>query len=326
MQGIFLGLQALLIALFCTFLPGKIWAQDFPNKVVRIVVPFPPGGSAEAQARIIAQKLSEAWGQPVLVDSKPGAGTTIGAAFVANSPADGHTLYLAGNTSHVVSAILHKDTIKYDAIKSFAGVSLIAKSPFILTVNPNVPATNVKEFIEWARTKQGATTYASSGNGAGPHLSGELLQMMTNTKMTHVPFKGTAPGLVALLSGEVDAQFADVAVVPHLQSGKLRGLAVTSSARSPLFANLPTISESGVPGYDVTYLSAILAPAGTPKAIINKINSAVNVALALPDVRQRLNAQGFEPSGSSPDSLDALFQAEMLKYEKLIRDSGMKVD
>ena len=125
MQGIFLGLQALLIALFCTFLPGKIWAQDFPNKVVRIVVPFPPGGSAEAQARIIAQKLSEAWGQPVLVESKPGAGTTIGAAFVANSPADGHTLYLAGNTSHVVSAILHKDTIKYDAIKSFAGVSLI---------------------------------------------------------------------------------------------------------------------------------------------------------------------------------------------------------
>lgn len=305
---------------------GMAMAQDFPTKLVRIIVPYPPGGSAEAQARILAQKLSEAWGQPVIVESKPGAGTTIGAAYAANSPPDGYTLYLAGNASHTVSAILFRKSIKYDALKSFTAVSLIASSPFILTVNPSVPATSVKEFIDLAKARPDPLTYASSGNGAGPHLSGVLLQNLTGIKLVHVPFKGTAPALVALLGGQVDALFADVAVIPHLQSGKLRGLAVTSAARSPLIPNLPTIAESGVPGFDVTYLSTILAPAGTPKAIVNRINAAINNALASSDVRERFNAQGFEPAGSTPEALEALFAAEMAKYEKLIKDSGMQVD
>lgn len=323
-------LTRIAIALFAALLlfasAGTAMAQDYPSKLVRIIVPYPPGGSAEAQARILAQKMSETWGQPVIVESKPGAGTTIGAAYVANSPPDGYTLYLAGTLSHTVSAILFKKSITYDALKSFAAVSLIASSPFILTVNPSVPATSVKEFNELAKAKPNSRTYASSGNGAGPHLSGVLLQNLTGIKMVHVPFKGTAPALVALLGGQVDALFADVAVIPHLKSGKLRGLAVTSAERSPLIPNLPTIAESGVPGYDVTYLSTILAPAGTPKSIINRINAAIKSAIASQDVRERFNAQGFEPMGNTPEALEALFVSEMAKYEKLIKDSGMQID
>ncbi len=317
---------ALAAALLLFAFGGVTMAQEFPSKLVRVIVPYPPGGSAEAQARILAQKLTEIWGQPVIVESKPGAGTTIGAAYVANSPPDGYTLYLAGNSSHTVSAILFRKSIKYDPLKSFAAVSLIASSPFILTVNPSVPATSVKEFIDLAKTKSSPLTYASSGNGAGPHLSGVLLQNLAGIKLLHVPFKGTAPALVALLGGQVDALFADVAVIPHLKSGKLRGLAVTSAVRSPLIPDLPTIAEAGVPGFDVTYLSTILAPAGTPKAIVNRINAAINTALASPDVRERFNAQGFETTGSTPEALEALFASEMAKYEKLIKDSGMQVD
>lgn len=305
---------------------GAAMAQDFPDRLVRIIVPYPPGGSAEAQARILAQKLSEIWGKPVIVESKPGAGTTIGAAYVANSPPDGYTLYLAGNSSHTVSSILFRKSIKYDALKSFTAVSLLASSPFILTVNPSVPANSVKEFIELAKTKSEPLTYASSGNGAGPHLSGVLLQNLTGIKLLHVPFKGTAPALVALLGGQVDALFADVAVIPHLKSGKLRGLAVTSALRSPLIPDLPTMAEAGVPGFDVTYLSTILAPAGTPKDVVNRINAAINTAIKSQDVRERFNAQGFEPIGSTPEALEALFASEMAKYEKLIKDSGMQVD
>lgn len=326
MHGFTRIITALVAGLLLFAAAGAATAQDFPNKLVRIVVPYPPGGSAEAQARILGQKLSEIWGQPVIVESKPGAGTTIGAAYVANSPPDGYTLYLAGNSSHTVSAILFRKSIKYDPLKSFAAVSLIASSPFILTVNPSVPATSVKEFIEVAKARTDPLTYASSGNGAGPHLSGVLLQNLTGMKLVHVPFKGTAPALVALLGGQVDALFADVAVIPHLQSGKLRGLAVTSAVRSPLIPNLPTIAESGVPGFDVTYLSTILAPAGTPKNIVNRINAAINTAIASQDVRDRFTAQGFEPTGSTPEALEALFAAEMAKYEKLIKDSGMQVD
>ncbi|MFA5912199.1 MAG: tripartite tricarboxylate transporter substrate binding protein [Burkholderiales bacterium] len=319
--------SALAAALFLFAAAGIATAQDFPNKTVRIIVPYPPGGSAEAQARLLAQKLSETWGQPVIVESKPGAGTTIGAAYVASSPPDGYTLYLAGTTSHLPSAILFRKSIKYDALKSFAGVSLVASSPFILAVNPSVlPANSVKEYIDLAKAKPNTITYASSGNGAGPHLAGVLLQMLTGIKLVHVPFKGSAPATVALLGGQVQSQMADVSVLPQLEGGKLRALAVTSATRSPLIPNLPTIAESGVPGYDVTYLSAILAPAGTPKAIVDQINAAINKALTSPDVRQRFNAQGFEPTGSTPEALDQLLASEMVKYEKVIKESGMKID
>lgn len=319
--------STLALAMFMFAAAGVATAQDFPNKLVRIIVPYPPGGAAEAQARILAQKLSDIWGQSVIVENKPGAGTTIGAAYVANSPADGYTLYLAGTTSHLPSAILFRKHIKYDALKSFVGVSLIASSPFILTVNPSVlPVKSVKEFIDLAMAKPNSITYASSGNGAGPHLAGVLLQMLTGIKLVHVPFKGSAPATAALLGGQVQAQMADVSVIPQLESGKLRGLAVTSGARSPLIPSLPTLAESGVPGYDVTYLSAILAPAGTPKAVVNQINAAINKAIASPDVRRLFNAQGFEPIGSTPEALDQLLVSEMVKYEKVIKESGMQID
>lgn len=310
------------LSLCCAF--NHAFAQNFPNRVVRIVVPFPPGGSAEAQARIVGQRLSDAWGQPVIVESKPGAGSTIGAAFAAAAPPDGHTLYLA-STSHTISATLYKN-LPYDAVKSFAPITLLAVSPFILAVHPSVNATTVKEFIDLAKAKPKTLSWASSGNGAGPHLSGEIFRAQTGIEVTHVPFKGTSPALVALLGGQVEFTIADVAIVPFFQSGKARGLAVTTAKRSALVPDLPTLAESGLPGYETTNWSALLAPAGTPKDIVNQINAAVLSAIRTPDARQRFIAQGFEPQGSTPEEGAAHLASEVAKYAKAIRDSGTKID
>src|SRR5256884_5929176 len=207
--------------------------QGYPSKPVKIIVPFPPGGSADAAARIVAEKTGEEWKQPVLVENKPGAGTTIAAAFVAGSAPDGYVLYLTGPISHAVSAALYKNP-GYDAVSSFAAVARVASAPFILVVNPSVKANSVRELIELARARPGALTYASSGTGAAPHLAAEMLASMTGPKFVHVPFKGTAPALAALLGGQVDFQIADVAAIPHMRAGKLRALAVTTARPSAL--------------------------------------------------------------------------------------------
>ncbi len=301
------------------------FAQTYPTKPVKIIVPFPPGGSADAAARIAAEKLSGEWKQPVLVENKPGAGTTIAAAFVAGSAPDGHVLYLIGPISHAVSAALYKD-LSYDAVKSFAAVAQLASAPFILVVHPAVKANSVKELVELARARPGAITYASSGSGAAPHLAAEMLASLTGTKFVHVPFKGTAPALVALLGGQVDFQIADVAAIPHIRAGRLRALAVTTARPSALVPGVPTIAESGVPGFDVPSTTGILAPAGTPREIVGKINAAINRALATQDVRQRLNAQGFEPTPTTPDEFAAFLASEVQKYAKLVKDIGVRID
>lgn len=316
--------RAWLAALLLGCAAASAMAQGFPNRVVRIVVPFPPGGSAEAQARLIGQRLSETWNQPVIVESKPGAGSTIGAAFAAAAAPDGYTLYLA-STSHTISASLYKN-LPYDAVKSFAPIALVAASPFILAVHPAVAATTVKEFIDLAKSKPKTLSWASSGNGAGPHLSGEIFRNMTGIEVTHVPFKGTSPALVALIGGQVEFTMADVAIVPHFQTGKARGLAVTTAKRSALVPGLPTLAESGLPGYETTNWSALLAPAGTPKEIVSQINAAVLGAIRVPEIRQRFNAQGFEPVGGSPEDATAHLSGEVAKYAKAIRDSGTKID
>src|SRR5438132_1510624 len=252
-------------------------SQGYPSKPVKIIVPFPPGGSADASGRIVAEKMSEEWKQPVLVENKPGAGTTIAAAFVAGSVPDGHVLYLTGPVSHAVSAALYKN-LGYDAVSSFTAVARVASAPFILVVHPSVKANSVQELVDLARARPGALTYASSGSGAAPHLATEMLASMTGTKFVHVPFKGTAPALVALLGGQVDFQVADVAAIPHVRAGKLRALAVTTAKPSVLVPGVPTVAESGVPGFDVPSATGILAPVETPRVVVAKINSAINRA------------------------------------------------
>jgi len=300
-------------------------AQTFPSRSVKIIVPFPPGGSADAAARIVAEKTSEEWKQPVLVENKPGAGTTIAAAFVAGSAPDGYLLYLTGPISHAVSAALYKNP-GYDAVSSFAAVARVASAPFILVVHPSVKANSVRELIELARARPGALTYASSGSGAAPHLAAEMLASMTGTKFVHVPFKGTAPALVALLGGQVDFQIADVAAIPHVRAGKLRALAVTTARSSALVPGVPSVAESGVPGFDVPSATGILAPAGTPREIVAKINSAINRALATGEVRQRLNAQGFEPAPATPEEFAAFLASEVRKYARIIQEAGVRID
>ena len=299
-------------------------AQTFPSKPVRIFIPFSPGGSADLQARTLGQKLGEQWGQTVLVESKPGAGTTIGAAYAAGQPADGYTLYFAG-ASLLISSSLYRN-LTYDPVKSFAPVSMVADSPYMLAVNPSVPAQTLKELIDLAKTKPKTLTYASAGNGSGSHLAGELFRMLTGTDIVHVPYKGQAPALVALVAGEVNMLFADVAVNPLLQAGKLRALAETSGKRSTVFPNVPTISEAGLRDYHMTNWGAILAPAAIPKAIVTQLNAAIVNALKDPDVRARFASQGFEAGGSTPEALGELLVAEQAKYVRVIKQSGMKID
>lgn len=299
-------------------------AQAFPSKPVRIVIPFSPGGSADAQARILGQKLGELWGQSVLVESKPGAGTTIGAAYAAAAAPDGYTLYLAG-ASLLISGSLYK-SLSYDPVKSFAPVSMLASSPYVLAVHPSVKASSVKELIELAKAKPGSVSYGSAGNGSGSHLAGVLFRMLTGADLLHVPYKGQAPALVALTGGEINILFADVAVLPLLQSGKLRALGETGLKRSPMLPDMPLVTESGAPGYEMVNWGAILAPAATPRAIVNQVNQAIAGVVQNADVRQRFNAGGFEPMGSTPEALGAFLAAEQAKYARVIKESGMKIE
>jgi tripartite-type tricarboxylate transporter receptor subunit TctC len=314
-----------LIALAAFLYAAAGAAQSYPAKPVRVIVPFPPGGSADAASRSMADKLSSLWAQPVVLEHKPGAGTTIAAAYVAASPADGYTILFCGAISHAASANLYRN-LSYDALKSFAPLGTIALSPFILVVNPSVKATSVRELVEIAKAKPGALNYASSGNGASPHLAAEMFARAAGIRMVHVPFKGMQPALVALLSGEVDLTFADIAVMPLVRSGKLTALAVTTAKPSPLVPGVPTLAESGVPGVDIPSVAGFIAPAGTPRETVAFINASMGRALASADLRERLVGLGFEPYASSPEAFGAFLAAEVRRYAQVIRDAGITVD
>ena len=314
-----------LISLAAVLLAASAFAQTYPAKAVRVIVPFPPGGSADAASRSMSEKLSGLWGQPVVLEHKPGAGTTIAAAYVAASPPDGYTILFCGAISHAASANLYRN-LSYDAVKSFAPLGTIALSPFILVVNPGVKATSVRDLIELARAKPGALNYASSGNGASPHLAAEMLARATGIQMVHVPFKGMQPALVALLAGEVDLTFADVAVMPLVRSGKLKALAVTTAKPSPLVPGVPTLGEAGVAGVEIPSVAGFIAPARTPHETVTFINASMSRALASSDLRERLIAIGFEPLDSKPEDFGAFLAAEVRRYAQVIRDAGIKVD
>jgi tripartite-type tricarboxylate transporter receptor subunit TctC len=316
------------IAVAATFLAAVAapyaGAQAFPSKPIKLIVPFPPGGSTDVAARILGEKMALEFKQPVIVENRAGAGTTIAAAYVAGEPADGHTLYITGTITHATSAALYKN-LSYDAVKSFTPVGLLSESPFILVVNPS-KAKTLKELIETARANPGKISYASSGNGAAPHLATEMITKATGIKLIHVPYRGVGPALTAVLGGEVDFLISDVAAVPHISKGKLRALAVLSAKPSEMAPGVPSILEGGVKGVDVSSNLAIFVPAGTPKDVIARLNAAMNRALAIDDVKRRLAGLGQEVAPGTPEELGSQLAADVQKYAKVVKEAGITID
>ena len=314
--------SALLLAVVMLCSASVAHALDFPKSYVRIIVPYAAGGSAESQARTLAEQLGKIWKQQVIIENKPGAGTTIGAAFVAGAEPDGYTLYLAG-TSHTVSPSLYSN-LKYDPVKSFAPVSRLATSPFILLVNPKLGVNSVAELIELARSKPGKLNYGTSGIGAGPHLSAEMFKAAAKIDVTHVPFKGSAPAMTALLGNFIDFAFGDVSSLSTVKAGSLKALAVTSLDRFAELPDVPTFNETVSKGFEVTNWSCILAPDNTPPELVAFINQSISEALAAPEVKRQFAIQGFEPTASTPQALRDLLTSEVSKYAQVLKNAGVE--
>jgi tripartite-type tricarboxylate transporter receptor subunit TctC len=315
---------ALATVLFCS--AAFALAQAFPGKPIHLIVPFPPGGGNDTVARAIAQQIGPDLGQPVVIDNRPGAGGSVGAELAARAPADGYTLFLAGVGSHAVNPNFHRK-LPYDPVKDFAPVSLIASAPSVLVVNPAVPARTIAEFTAYARANPGKLNYASNGNGSAAQLAAAMYETMAEVRMVHVPYKGIAPAMTDLMSGEVQLMFGTiVALVPHIQAGKLRALAVTSRKRSALLPEVPTIAESGLPDYQAGSWYGILAPAGTPREVIDRLHGVIVKALRQPDVAQRLAAEGAEVIGSTPDEFAAHIKSEIARVGEVVRAAGIRIE
>ena len=301
-------------------------AQPYPAKPIRLVAPFPPGGPADILSRIIGQHLAESWGQQVVVDNRAGAGGNIGSDIVAKSPPDGYTLLLGFVGTHAINASLYS-SMPYDNIKDFEPVSRVAMVTIILVLHPSVPANSVKDLIALARSRPGELTFGSPGNGTPQHLAGELFNTMGKVKMLHIPYKGAVPALNDLLGGRVSLIFSSMPpALPHIKTGRLKALAVTSGQRSPAVPDVPTIAESGLPGYEVINWYGVLAPAGTPRDIVAKLNGEIRRILSLPDVKERLAAQGAETITSTPQEFGAYIKSETEKWAKVVRFSGARID
>ena len=298
-------------------------AQEYPIRPIRMIVAYPPGGGTDIVGRLMAQKLSENLGQNVVVDNRGGATGNIGTELAARATADGYTLLMGNVAPNAINVSLFKK-LPFDPVKDFAPVSLVAVTPNILVVHPSLAVKTVKDLITLAKAKPGALNFPSAGTGSSSHLAGEMLKSMAGIDMVHVPYKGGGPALIALLSGQVQLMFATLpAAMPHVKSGKVRPVAVTTSHRSQALPELPTIAESGVPGYEAATWYGLLAPAGTPKAIISALHGQV-VRILASETRQRLLAQGFEPAGSSPSEFASYIRAEIVKWAKVIRDAGIQ--
>lgn len=296
-------------------------AQSYPNKPVRFIVPFAPGGGTDIIARIIGQKLGDTWGRAVVIDNRPGAGSTVGTALATKSPADGYTL-LMSSISLAFDTTIYKD-LPYQPLRDLAPVGLVATQPNILAVHPLLPVNSVSELLAQSRARPGAINYASGGSGSGPHLATELLKMLTGIHIAHVPYKGTGPALNDLLGGQVQMMIAVMTpVLPHVVSGKLRGIAVTGATRSPTAPDIPTIAESGVPDYEFNTWYGIQVPAATPRAVVNQLNAEVRRVLQAADVRVRFSAGGLEPLASTPEQFGAMVRSEITKWTKVAATIG----
>ncbi|HJU23985.1 MAG TPA: tripartite tricarboxylate transporter substrate binding protein [Casimicrobiaceae bacterium] len=300
--------------------------DDYPSRPIRLVVPFPAGGTTDILARAVAQRLSQTWGQQVIVDNRPGAGGNIGSDLVAKAPPDGYTLLMGTVGTHAINPSLYKK-MPYDHVKDFAPVILVAGVPNVLVVNPSLPVHSVQELIAYGKANPGKLDFASSGNGTSIHLSGELFKTMTGIEMTHVPYKGSAPALTDLMGGQVQLMFDNLpSSLAFIKAAKLRALAVTSATRSATLPDLPTLAESGLSGFEASSWFGVLAPAHTPPAIISKLNGAIASWLATQDAKDKLLAQGAIAAGGSPEDFAHHIDAETVKWAKVVKASGAHID
>jgi len=313
-------------ATLCAILLGLCaYGQDYPSKPVRIVVPFAPGGPNDIIVRLVAQKLTETWGQPVVVENKAGAGGNIGTDFVAKATPDGYTLLSVGPGSLIINPLIGK--VPYDTARDFAPVTLMARAPNALVAHPSLPASSVKELIALARSQPGRINYGSGGNGSTPHLAGALFAAMAGIALTHVPYKGTAPATTDLIGGQVQIAFLGIpTVLPHVKSGKLRVLAVTGKHRSPELPGVSTVDEAGVPGYEVSPWYGLLAPAGTPREVVARLGAEVSRIVRAAEMKEKLAVQGAEVAGGSPEEFGAVIQADSLTWSRIVKDAGIRVE
>ena len=299
---------------------------QYPNRPIKLIVPFPPAGSTDISARALASKLGERLGQPVIIENKPGAGGNIGSDVVAKAQPDGYTLVVGTVGTHAINSSLYSK-MPYDPIRDFVPIILLATTPNVLVVPANFPANSVQDVIKLAKAKPGELTFASSGAGTSIHLSGEMFKSMAGLDMTHIPYKGSGPMLIDLLSGQVNMAFDNLsASMVYIKAGKLKALATTGAKRAPALPDLPTVSESGLAGYESTSWNAVYAPAGTPKEIVDKLNREANAVLQSAETRKFFAEQGAEAGGGTPAELAAFNRAELAKWAKVVKDSGAKVD
>jgi tripartite-type tricarboxylate transporter receptor subunit TctC len=315
-----------LAAFAAAWQPGSALAQAWPSKPIKYIVPFAPGGTTDILARTIGEKLSVALGQPVVIENKPGAGGGVGADFTAKAGPDGYTIMGGTISTHAINASLYAN-LPYDPVKDFAAVTLIARVPNLLVINPEIPAKNVAELIALMKANPGKFTFASSGNGTSQHLSGELFKSMAGVEMQHIPYKGSPPALQDVVGGQVSMTFDNITTAwPLAKAGKLRALAVTTAKRSSVAPEVPTLAESGLPGFEIGSWQGVFAPAGTPPEIVKRLNAEIVKILNLPDVREKLVALGAEPVGDTPEQFSAYVKTEVVKWSDIVRKSGAKVD
>jgi tripartite-type tricarboxylate transporter receptor subunit TctC len=317
-------MRMLAVAMLAIF-PGALAAQqNYPTKPIRWVTPYPPGGSTTALSRLIGEKLSEAFGRPVIIDNRPGGNTMIGVDVVAKAAPDGYTILLGGNTQVVLNLLMRPP---YDIFKDFAPVTILAKTNYILVVNPALPVNNLQEFIAYAKARPGQLNVASVASGSSQHLMGELFGILTGIKMQHIPYKGGQQGIIDLMGGNVQASFSNaINVIPHIKNGRLKGLAITGEKRTVSLPQLPTYAEAGLPSYDPKNWQGILAPARTPGAIVNKLSVEVAKILAMPDIREKLVNSGMEPFHTGPEKMAAQMKSDYAETSKIIKTANIKIE
>ena len=316
--------RAATLALLMAVVGAAPAQQPYPTKPIRFIVPYAPGGPTDVLARMIGQKLSERWGQPVIVDNRPGANTMIGTETLAKAPPDGYTIMMMAIAHAIIPNLL---PTPYDPIKDFAPVTSVASGELILVLHPSVPASNLQELIALAKSRPGRLNYASASTGGPPHLAGELFDILTGVKTQHIPYKGAGPAITDLIGGQVQMMFSPAdAALPHIRSGRLKPIAVTGKSRSPITPNVPTFSEAGLPGFGVRNWFGILAPARTPKAIVDQLSAEIGRIVALPEIRERLISQGMDPFVSTPEEFAALIKSDLALYGKVIKSNNIKLE
>jgi tripartite-type tricarboxylate transporter receptor subunit TctC len=301
-------------------------AQSYPVKPIRLIIAQAPGSATDVVSRTVGMKLSEALGQSIVVDARPGAGGTLGTEIAAKAPPDGYNLFMANNSTHGSNPALYQK-LPYDAIRDFAPIIFVAATPYVLSVHPSLPVTTVKQLIALAKSRPGQINYGSAGNGSTHHLSGELMKTMAGIDMVHIPYKGTTPGIAALLSGEVSLMFNTVTgIAPHVKTGRVKALAVTTPKRSEMMPGVPTLSEAALPGFEMLSWFGLLAPAATPRNIIIRVNAETAKVLALPETRTALSNQGLEARGGTPEQFGDYIKGEIAKITRIAKTAGVKAE